>query len=76
MLKQTRKSAFMILGHLDQSERQAGERQLMPGQHKLICLRMGCKAARTVQPFAQRVSLFPDVAEHEAITDLFLPIRD
>ena len=26
--------------------------------------------------FAQRVSLFPDVAEHEAITDLFLPIRD
>nr|WP_236547605.1 GyrI-like domain-containing protein [Brevundimonas sp. G8] len=26
--------------------------------------------------FAQRVSLFPDVAEHQAITDLFLPIRD
>jgi len=25
--------------------------------------------------FAQRVSLFPDVPEHEAITDLFLPLR-
>jgi AraC family transcriptional regulator len=26
-------------------------------------------------PFAQRVRFFPDVAEHEAVTDVFLPLR-
>jgi len=25
--------------------------------------------------FAQRVSFFPDVAEHEAVTDIFVPLR-
>jgi len=25
--------------------------------------------------YCQRVSFFPDVPEHEAITDLFLPLR-
>ena len=25
--------------------------------------------------FAQRVSFFPDVPEHEAVTDIFLPIQ-
>ncbi len=25
--------------------------------------------------FAQRISFFPDVPEHEAVTDIFLPIR-
>lgn len=31
--------------------------------------------ARDAPPFAQRVSFFPDVAEHEAVTDLFLPLK-
>lgn len=31
--------------------------------------------ARDAPPFAQRVSFFPDVPEHEAVTDLFLPLK-
>lgn len=31
--------------------------------------------ARDAPPFAQRVSFFPDVPEHEAITDLYLPLK-
>lgn len=31
--------------------------------------------ARDAPPFAQRVSFFPDVPEHEAVTDLYLPLR-
>lgn len=31
--------------------------------------------ARDAPPFAQRISFFPDVPEHEAITDLFLPLK-
>lgn len=30
---------------------------------------------RDFPPFLQRVSFFPDVPEHEAITDVFLPLR-
>jgi AraC family transcriptional regulator len=33
------------------------------------------KEVRDFPLFAQRVSFFPDVPEHEAVTDLFLPIR-
>lgn len=31
--------------------------------------------ARDAPPFAQRISFFPDVAEHLAVTDLFLPLK-
>jgi AraC family transcriptional regulator len=31
--------------------------------------------ARDFPLYCQRVSFFPDVPEHEAITDLFLPLR-
>ncbi|MCC6926329.1 AraC family transcriptional regulator [Novosphingobium sp.] len=31
--------------------------------------------ARDAPPFAQRISFFPDVAEHEAVTDLYLPLK-
>lgn len=31
--------------------------------------------ARDAPPFAQRVSFFPDVPEHEAVTDVFLPLK-
>jgi AraC family transcriptional regulator len=31
--------------------------------------------ARDAPPFAQRVSFYPEVAEQEAVTDLFLPLR-
>lgn len=31
---------------------------------------------RDFPPFLQRVSFFPDVAEHEAVTDIFVPLRD
>ncbi len=30
---------------------------------------------RDAPPFCQRVSFFPDVPEHEAVTDLFLPLK-
>jgi AraC family transcriptional regulator len=30
---------------------------------------------RDFPPFVQRVTLYPDVPEHEAITDVFLPIK-
>jgi AraC family transcriptional regulator len=30
---------------------------------------------RDFPPFAQRILFFPDVPEHEAVTDLFLPLR-
>ena len=31
--------------------------------------------ARDAPPFAQRIRFFPDVPEHEAVTDIFLPLR-
>jgi len=31
--------------------------------------------ARDAPPFAQRISFFPDVPDHEAVTDLFLPLK-
>lgn len=31
--------------------------------------------ARDASPFAQRVSFYPEVPEHEAVTDIFLPLR-
>ena len=31
--------------------------------------------ARDAPPFAQRISFFPEVPEHEAVTDLFLPLK-
>jgi len=33
------------------------------------------EALRDFPFYLQRVTLFPDVAEHEAITDIFLPLR-
>jgi AraC family transcriptional regulator len=29
---------------------------------------------RDAPPFLQRITFFPDVAEHEAVTDVFVPI--
>lgn len=33
------------------------------------------EALRDVPPFVQRIKFFPDVSEHEATTDIFLPLR-
>ena len=34
------------------------------------------EALRDFPPYLQRVAFYPDVPEHQAISDLFLPLRD
>ena len=33
------------------------------------------EALRDCPPFLQRVAFFPDVPEHQAVTDIFLPLE-
>ncbi|MPL67251.1 hypothetical protein SDC9_12942 [bioreactor metagenome] len=52
---QTGERALVVLDHLPQPQRQAGERRLVAGQHQMVAMRERLEGAAALQPVGDRI---------------------